>query len=231
MPLPSADARATAGPAEDLAASLADPVRPGTRVRFGMAAGMLGAAAVLASIPLLDAFGLVLSVLARLYVVAWLLKIVRETVAKPERATEWPDLVDPLPDLFWPFLRTLVAAAIAGGPAAAAAHFYGAGALATWALLMAGCVVFPPVMAALGVLESFSALSPLLFARMLRRSPAHWVIASAFLAAAVIVSVADDALFSLVPYAGAFADAAVALYLAIAFARFLGRVVASLDSD
>lgn len=230
MALPTADSRGSAGPADDLARSLADPFKPGTRSRFGMATALVGLAAILASIPILDAFGLVISALAWLYVVAWLLKIVRLTVETPERATDWPDLVDPLSDLFWPFLRTLVASAIAFAPAASAAYWFELDALPVWILLVAGSAVFPPVMAALGVLESFSALSPLLLARMIRRSPAHWVIASAFLALSVIVCSADGALFSRIPYAGAFADAAVALYLAIAFARFLGRVVASVDA-
>jgi hypothetical protein len=86
-------------------------------------------------------------------------------------------------------------------------------------------------MAALGVLESFTAFSPLLLARMLRRSPAHWVIASAMLGLSMIVVLADDALFSRVPYAGFFLDAAVSLFLGIAFARFLGRATASLERD
>ena len=233
MPLPSAANRPTAGIVEDVAASFADPVRPGTRVRYGMAVAVLGLADVLATLPLLNAMGLVISVIARLYFVAWLLKIVRVTVEKPERATEWPDLIDPVPDLFFPFLRLIVAAALAFAPAIAAVVFMNGTdrPLAIWLLLVAGCAVFPPVLAAVGVFECVSALSPVQFARLIGRSPAHWAVASSWLAVAVIVSVGDAALWGKVPFVGPFGDAAVALFAAIAFARFLGRVVASLDAE
>ncbi len=219
------------GAVEDLLASFADAVKPGTRARVALAAGLLGGVAILAGLGLFGIVGLVGSVIAHSYVVVWLLRVVRVSPESPGRATDWPDLVDPVTDLVWPFARAILAGTTAFGPAIASAALFGPQALLTRILVAFGFGVLPPVLLALGVRESLTALSPLLVARILRRGGARCAIASAFLAAGFVFCIADDALFGLIPFAGALLDALVEVGLAMVFALFLGRTAASLGGE